>query len=154
MESKKYKSLRLKHFDYSSDGYYFITICTFQKQKVIDNLYRQLLKRVLISMESRFTGMNLDYYVFMGNHCHIIIRLIKSKVGLSKIVQTFKSITAVKIRKMGFKGEYFWQKNYYEHVIRNDKELNMIREYVRHNSEKEKYLLQEKASKLASYGVK
>jgi len=74
----------------------------------------------------------------MPNHLHVIFIFKNSKVALPKIVQAFKSLTTLKIKKMGYQQESLWQKNYYEHVIRDEKSLNKIREYIKNNPEKER----------------
>ncbi|PIS42185.1 MAG: transposase [Candidatus Kerfeldbacteria bacterium CG08_land_8_20_14_0_20_40_16] len=132
------KSIRLKDYDYSSDGAYFVTICTFQRARVIDKIYNSLLKRELSALEKRFSGAKVNFYVIMPNHLHVIFIFKNSKVALPKIVQAFKSLTTLKIKKMGYQQESLWQKNYYEHVIRDEKSLNKIREYIKNNPEKER----------------
>ncbi len=133
-----HKHLRLKEYDYSDDGAYFVTICTFEKKKIISTIIKKLLTRELQDIKKRFKGVNIDFFVFMQNHCHIIFCLKNSSVPLNRIVQAFKSITTVKIKRTGFKEKVFWQRNYYEHIIRNEEELNRIRKYIRSNPKKEK----------------
>jgi len=54
---------------------------------------------------------------------------------LSAIIQNFKSITTRKINEVQkIPGAKLWQRNYYEHIIRSEKELNQIREYILNNS--------------------
>ena len=50
---------------------------------------------------------------------------------LHKIIQGFKSVTTRKCFEYGYKN--IWQRNYYEHIIRNDEEYNKICEYVINN---------------------
>ena len=133
------QSIRLKNFDYNTDGAYFVTICTFQKSKIINDAYQLILKKELLGLNKRFKGIKVDYYVFMPNHFHIIFIFHNSQVGLSRVIQAFKSMTTLKLKKAGFRGTYFWQKNYYEHVVRNVTSLNRIREYIKQNPEKESY---------------
>lgn len=133
------RSIRLKNYDYAADGAYFVTICTFEKSNIITNVFKELLKRELINLEKRFPGVKVDFYVFMPNHCHIIFIFHNAKYPLSRVIQAFKSLTTLRLKKSGFNGTYFWQKNYYEHVIRDDESLNRVREYIRQNPEKEKY---------------
>ena len=132
------RSIRLKKFDYSDDGAYFVTICTFQKSKIISPKFEIILKHELRDLEKRFKGVKIDFFVLMPNHCHIIFIFRNAQVELSVVIQAFKSITTLKSKKVGFHGAYFWQKNYYEHVIRNDESLNRIREYIKFNPGKER----------------
>jgi putative transposase len=57
----------------------------------------------------------------------------ESSVDLPRVIQAFKSITTLRLKRQGFKGERFWQRNYYEHVIRGPEELTRIREYIQNN---------------------
>ncbi len=127
------KHTRLKQYDYSSDGAYFITICTKDKKPIINDYYRPIIEQELKDIKNRFSGIELDYYVIMDNHIHFILLFFDSKVVLSKIIQAFKSLTTLKIKRKGYKSQRFWQPNYYEHVIRNEKTLNKIRKYIVEN---------------------
>jgi len=133
------RSIRLKNYDYKTDGAYFVTNCTFQKSKIINDAYQLILKRELLGLKRCLKGIKVDFFVFMPNHCHIIFIFHQARVSLPRVVQAFKSLTTLKLKKAGFRGTYFWQKNYYEHVVRDDESLNRIREYIKLNPEKENY---------------
>jgi len=64
-----HKHLRLKKYDYSEDGAYFVIICTFEKKKVIDKKIKKLLTKELRNMEIRFRGVKIDF-LFL---CKIIV---------------------------------------------------------------------------------
>lgn len=132
------RSIRLKNYDYSADGTYFVTICTLGKSNIITEPYKKILKKKLQAIEKRFPGVKVDFHVFMPNHCHIIFIFENSKAVLPKVVQAFKSLTTLGIKRSGFQGTYFWQKNYCEHVIRDNESLNRIRTYIKDNPEKER----------------
>jgi putative transposase len=91
------------------------------------------LEEELNQLPGRFEGVTLDYFVVMRNHLHIIFLFNDSPASLPKVVQAFKSISALKLKRRGFKGEKFWQKNYYEHVVRDPGELKKVREYIQNN---------------------
>jgi putative transposase len=109
-------------------------------------------------LPSKFSAVRLDDHIIMPNHFHGIIRIVGedlrvrpepnegahggaplqqiSSAPISRIVQWFKSITtheyANGVRDRGwptFRGR-LWQRNYYEHVIRNEDELNRVRQYI------------------------
>jgi putative transposase len=128
----KRKNIRLKHYDYSTDGYYFVTICAHRRKPIIDK-NDKIIKDVLCDLSQRFTGISIDYYVLMPSHLHIIFVLEEAKVPLWEMVRTFKALVS---RKIGVKN--FWQRGYYEHVIRNEKALFRIREYIQNNPLAEK----------------
>lgn len=127
------KNIRLKDFDYRQNGAYFVTICTDFKKDLIREREKLILQEELNQLPSRFKGVTLDYLVIMRNHLHIIFLFNESSVDLPRVIQVFKSITTLRLKKQGFKGERFWQRNYYEHVIRDSKELEKIRKYIQNN---------------------
>lgn len=101
------KSIRLKEFDYSKQGMYFITICTQDRKNL-------------------FWDVNKNSEKCMGgaSPAHTI----------GNIICTFKSITTITCNKIqNTKGRNIWQRNYYEHIIRNEKELYKIIKYIEHN---------------------
>jgi putative transposase len=78
------------------------------------------------------SGVKIDYYVVMPTHIHMSVILDGCKLSLGEIIRRFKAKSS---REAGFK---LWQPNYYEHVIRNEKALLRIREYIQNNPLKEK----------------
>ena len=123
----KRKEIRLKNYDYSSNGYYFVTICTNNKQSFVEK-HKQEIEKTLLTLPARFSGLTLDYYCLMPTHLHIILILDKVKVTLSQIVRAFKALVTKIIGEKSI-----WQRNYYEHVIRTEKALSKIREYIQNN---------------------
>lgn len=120
------KDIRLKQYDYKSDGYYFVTPVTklrknafFGKELMVENELRDVINKC--------EGVSLDYFVIMPNHAHIIFILKNSNLHLGEIVRRFKAKVSHAF------GESVWQWNYYEHVIRNELALNKIREYIINN---------------------
>ena len=91
-----------------------------------------------------YSTVTLDLFVVMPNHVHGIIILTDVGAGLkpaptkrnplSEIVRAFKTFSARRINEYrNTAGSPVWQRNYYEHVIRNERELNQIREYISTN---------------------
>jgi len=150
------KSIRLKGYDYSQGGAYFIMICARNKE-----LYFQQhpeLKRILIrqwqEIPDRYANIRLDEFVIMPNHIHGIIivgatlavaQAREKRAGarpaptIGEIIGIFKSLCLhgwlkyIKENRIDAVGK-FWQRNYYEHIIRNEDELNQIRKYIAENS--------------------
>jgi putative transposase len=129
------KSTRLKHYDYKNNGYYFITICTAQRRPLLDK-YRKESENLLKSIPSRFNGVKLDFYSFIPDHLHAIFTLENADVSISEIVRTYKALVT---RETNCKP--FWEWNYFEHIIRNEKALFEIRKYIQENPEKERIVL-------------
>jgi len=157
MDLPNRRSIRLKNFDYSSEGAYFITICTQGREmlfgdiidkKMKTNILGDLLTSIWKSLPDRFS-VDLGSYQIMPNHFHGIILINQSvgaplvgalsktgqvqdlplrKISLGDIVGTFKSLST-----NAWKHGKFWQRNYYEHVIRNDKDFDKISWYIENN---------------------
>ncbi|MBN1621343.1 MAG: transposase [Endomicrobiales bacterium] len=126
------KSIRLKNYDYSSNGYYFVTICTKNAKPFITR-YHKTIKAILYSLPTKINGLNIDYTCLMPTHIHTIFILNNVKKTLGEIIRMFKALVT---KETGLTN--FWQRNYYEHVIRNEKALLKIREYIQNNPLAEK----------------
>jgi len=85
------KEIRLKTYNYKSDGYYFVTICT-NKGKPNIRRYRKLVERILLSLPERFYGMKIDWYALMSTHLHVIFVFDGMKKSLPEVVRTFKTL--------------------------------------------------------------
>jgi len=130
------KNIRLEDYDYRTNGYYFVTICSSGRAKLC-SMYKDTIERHLINLE-KYQGVKLDYYKLMPEHLHFIMILDEAKLPLCRYIQDFKAKTTLEIKKNGFIGKRFWQPNYYEHVIRNENALTKIREYIEYNPDVEK----------------
>ena len=89
--------------------------------------YKRMVEQILLSLPERFSGLRIDWYVLMSTHLHVIFAFYGMKEGLPEVVRTFKALVA---RSTGVR---FWQRNYYEHVIRTEAALFKIREYTENN---------------------
>lgn len=130
------KDIRLKHYDYKQDGYYFVTICTdFKQPLLIHSEIKDIVVAGLALLKEQFPGLEIDYSVIMPDHVHIIFILKDSDKTLPQIVQAFKSITTIKAKQaLPLQiGKRLWQPNYFEHIIRNENALAKIREYIQNN---------------------
>ncbi len=121
------KNIRLKDYDYSSDGFYFITICTNYRKPYLTGKTKEMVAQFIEQLPHRISGVKLDYCRIMPSHVHLILALEGCQLKLSEIVRRLKAVTARQIR---FR---LWQPNYYEHVIRDDKALAKVREYIQNN---------------------
>jgi len=126
------KTIRLKDYDYKTNGYYFVTICTALRKPLLER-YRKEAEMILKNLASRFTGVELDFYSFVPDHLHAILILNDANASVGEIVRTYKALVT---KTTGCKP--FWEWNYYEHIIRNEKALYEIRKYIQDNPEKEK----------------
>jgi putative transposase len=123
---------RLERFDYSSNGGYFVTICTHRRQSLLTGESFDIASGELEALCGRFEGVGLDCRTLMPDHVHAIFTLTDCGAALSAIVQSYKSITARRIRERVVI-ERVWQRGFYDRIIRNEMELAALREYVQHN---------------------
>jgi len=149
----KRRSIRLKAFDYSEAGAYFVTVCTHQRQCLLGNVidgqvqltaWGGIVAKCWHTIQEHFPEMEPDAFVVMPNHVHgilIIAPTAPATVGarhapplLGAVIGSFKSSSTKYIRRLQADPEVgVWQRNYYEHVIRNEASLNRIREYIATN---------------------
>ena len=136
------KNIRLKEYDYSSKGMYFITICTKDKKdvfgKIVDNKmifndYGNKLNDILMSFKN--DKYEIDYYQIMPNHIHFIVNINEDNlIDLSKVISQIKSKCT---NLLAYKN--LWQKNFYERVVSDEKEYNNIVIYINENPYRDKY---------------
>ncbi len=124
---KGIKNIRLKDYDYRTDGYYFVTICTNYRKPYLVGRIKDVVAQFIEQIPQNITGLKVDYIIIMPTHLHIIFILEECKLKLGEVVRRLKAGTS---KKAWIK---LWQPNYYEHVIRNKNALNKIREYIQNN---------------------
>lgn len=146
------KSTHLKGYDYTQPGYYFVTVCTYQRQKLFQPWVGAHLCvrppetegpvwKWLYETEQKYPGIQIDSSCVMPDHIHAIIAITGAHTGapLHEIVQWFKTqstneyIRQVKQGKLPPFDTHIWQRGYYEHMIRNDADLNATRCYIQNN---------------------
>ncbi len=166
------RSIRLKEYDYSQNGLYFITICTRNSECIFGEIVEgemvltdagRITRQCWLCIPEHYPDSKLHEYVVMPNHVHGIIQIYKETVGVQDLepknkpkvrVQNFEPLQN-KYQKIipgsigsiirGFKvgvTKWFrqnkkvfnvWQRNYYEHVIRNERSYYEISEYIMNN---------------------
>jgi REP element-mobilizing transposase RayT len=170
------RSIRLKDYDYTQHGAYFITICTRNRERLLGSVQDgqivlndvgNIVESVWQGLPNRFPSVGLDAYVIMPNHVHGIIAvgaqliapcpvgrddktdqegamnhaptIVGNPAGamnhaptLGNIVRTFKAASTNVIRKSRAPA-FAWQRNYHEHIIRDERSLNGIHRYIQVN---------------------
>jgi REP-associated tyrosine transposase len=154
------RSIRLKGYDYSRAGIYFVTICSQNRAFLFGNVADgnillndagRMIEKWYIELENKYPNVRCDQFVCMPNHVHFIIFNVGADLcvrpdsgahagaPLPEIVQWFKTMTTNEyircVKQHGwppFAGK-LWQRNYYEHIVRSENELNRIREYITNN---------------------
>jgi len=158
------RSIRLKDYDYSKAGAYFVTICTQGREcllgEVVDasivlNQYGGIVEQVWCKIPHHFSSVTLDAAVIMPNHFHGIVLIAEEslpvqqnshdlapkqnskKPTLGQIVAYFKYQSTKLINEaQDLTGVKFWQRNYYEHIIRSEASLARLRTYIAQNPQK------------------
>lgn len=147
------RSIRLPGYDYSQNGAYFVTICTQNRECLFGDIVGNEMKLNELgnivnnqwkNLSIKFKNIELDIYCIMPNHFHGIITINKLLHGgrenlaptLGNIVALFKYQTTKQFNSVvgawSSRPIYpkIWQRNYYEHIIRDDGDLNRVREYI------------------------
>ena len=144
MELPKRKPTRLKEYDYSSPGAYFITICTHNRKCLLSeinvgeglcalpqNILTPLGKEIENSIQyinDNYIGATIDKYVIMPNHIHLIVILDNTgghgNPPLQNLIGQLKSYTTNKF------GRTLWQRSFHDHIIRDKNDYQKIWEYI------------------------
>ncbi|HQF61561.1 MAG TPA: hypothetical protein PLT26_03595 [Anaerolineaceae bacterium] len=163
------RSIRLPGYDYTQPGAYFITVVTYARAFILGEItgetmrlspIGEMVSEELPRLENRFAALELDEWVIMPNHVHILLILgrgtgdsIKSlphidlpraptseRFGapvagsIPTIVRSLKSSTTQRfIRLTGDRSTRLWQRNYYDRIIRTEDELRRARGYIQNN---------------------
>jgi len=157
------RSIRLKGYDYARAGAYFVTICTRNREclfgEVVDgklwlNDAGRIVADVWEWLGIQYDYVELDEWVVMPNHLHGIIVIVDDdrrggsrtaptrtaptpptqRKPIGRLVGAFKTVSTKHINEhRGTPGVPVWQRNYYEHIIRNDPSLQRIRAYIANN---------------------
>jgi len=146
------RTIRLPDWDYRTAAFYFITICTHQRQHLFEDLRLHEIAVnawTYIPQQPHAKHVVMDQSVVMPNHVHGIIHVVdgtktavshSSKrapagsigaiVGNYKMLVTKRAKATLKASDTDMK---VWQRGYYERIIRNERELNAIRKYIQDN---------------------
>lgn len=139
---KTRKNIRLKEYDYTKKGYYFITLCSKNMQNLFGELkdfkmqYNDYGNKIIYTIGNfNIKDVKIEYYQIMPNHLHLIIEFEKDiDKKLSTIVSMFKSRCTY---NLGIKN--IWQRGYFERIIRDEKEYYNVVRYIQNNPYRDKY---------------
>lgn len=157
------RSIRLPGYDYSQPGAYFVTLCIEQRLPLLGAIIDDevdlspagaMVATIWSGLGERYPGVSVDAYTVMPNHLHGILWLFDpsesadehvispdhaSALSLPTVIQRFKTYTAHLYGKgvasdqwSRYRGR-LWQHRFHEHVIRNERDLQAIREYIANN---------------------
>ena len=130
----KQKSPRMKNFDYASAHYYFVTICTWNKQCLFGspgnlNTCGLIAEYGLRNISAHFPGVRIDNYVIMPNHIHIILITEEAGINLSNVIGQYKAFVSRQIHKKQ-SHLHLWQASFHDHVIRSQTSYEKIWLYI------------------------
>ncbi len=151
MELPERKANRLCEFDYSTNGAYFITICTQNRKKILSQIVGDgspvpkpagmIAEEYIQKIPEKYPTVSVDQYVIMPDHIHILLR-INHGTGdpsptLGNVIGWYKYQVTKQINlQMNAEENKFFQRSYYDHVIRNQQDYNEVWEYIENNPRK------------------
>lgn len=150
------RNLRLRNFDYSRRGGYFITICSHQKRCIFGNIQNsfvqlsaigEIVNNNWLQIPKHTPRVEIGTFVVMPNHIHGILYIIDEEFGIEPtsiprtkqkspnigaILGWFKMSVTRDVR-ITMPGVEVWQRNYYDHILRNEVDEQRIMEYIQMN---------------------
>ncbi len=150
MDLPKRKRTRLQGYDYSQNGYYFVTICTKDKEKLLCEIVGEglcalpktnltdigkITDNAINFVNQKYDRITVDKYVIMPNHIHLIIKIEKQTGGLGgpplqHVIGRLKSFITHKY------GKPIFQRSFHDHVIRGEQDYLKIWNYIDTNPQK------------------
>ncbi len=158
MELSKRKPTRLKDYDYSTPGAYFVTVCThnrkslfgnivggdiFSAPKIILSSVGKIVNDEILNIESHYKNIKIDKFVIMPNHIHLIIRITERinafptiKYDIPNVVGKFKASVTRNVGKAFMPSAKLWQDSFHDHIIRGEEDYKEIWQYIDKNPAK------------------
>jgi REP element-mobilizing transposase RayT len=151
------RSIRLHGYDYSQEGIYFVTICVQNRECVFGEIINsnlelnemgRMVQNVWLQINEKYKHISTDHFILMPDHLHgiiIINDLMHKGEGTSPLRKPYKPTLGNIIAWFKYQstkqcnqlrhtpGIRLWQRNYFEHIIRNEHELNRIINYISKN---------------------
>lgn len=143
------QSIRLKDYDYANAGSYFITLCTQDRRHLFGHIEEgimhlsiigEIVENQWLALPQRFPNIELGSFVIMPNHVHYIIEILENQnITVGSITGAFKSLCVHHILQEQKAVDYdiiigkIWQRNMWEHIIRNETEWQHINNYILNN---------------------
>ena len=141
----KRKPNRLKGYDYSSNGVYFITICTDNRKCILSEIvgadtirpcinrlteYGEIVKNSIENISKKYKNCLVDYYVIMPNHIHLLISINNHSGRMISAPTVIGQLKRYVSKECSFP---IWQKGFYDHIIRDEEDYINKAEYIINN---------------------
>lgn len=157
MELQTRKPNRLKNYNYSQNGAYFITICTKDRKHILSKIeiepttvgnavlgipsvkllkYGKITDKIISQINCFYDEIKIDKYIIMPNHLHLIISINNNGASrtthptISDYIRTIKRFINQEI------GYNIWQKSFYDHIIRDKYDYQTRWQYIDDNPAK------------------
>ncbi len=142
------KPTRLKEYDYSTPGAYFVTICTKDRKEILGKIVGgdaliapknklteigRICDKYIKNINVKYQDVTVDNYVIMPNHIHLIISLhgtMRASSPTANIQTIIRSLKTLITKEIGYS---IWQRSFHDHIIRGEKDYKNIWEYVDKN---------------------
>ena len=156
MEYKNRKHLRLQEYDYNTQGAYFLTFCTYNRKNTLSRIVGaihespksvltrqgQIVDEIIQSIPQHI-GVTLDRYVIMPNHIHLVLVIeeepraihespLRKRSAISNAIGYIKMNASKRIHQ-DYGNTQVWQRGFYDHVIRNERDYLEIAKYIEEN---------------------
>ena len=145
------RSHRLKTWDYAAPGYYFLTVCTRDRDCILSQINSvptvgapigrpllscagEIVQQCLLAMEKRYSAVEIDEFVIMPNHIHLILKICGDEEGrpmgaptVSTLMNQWKGAASKQA------GGPLWQRGFYDHILRDEAEYLLVKDYIQTN---------------------
>lgn len=150
------QSIRLAAWDYRWAGWYFVTVCTHERRRLLARVVGGRMRLTWAgrrvsnawhTLPDHFDSIQVDAFVVMPDHVHGIIRIVMTQPGapdrvgcsgpppgsLGAAIGAFKAAASKAIRMQRPDIGRLWQRNYFERILRNEEALIAVRKYIVNN---------------------
>ena len=141
---------RLRGFDYSVAGYYFVTVCVHERRDLLGAIRNgevslsdagPMLEAIILRLPDAFPHVAVDTFVVMPDHFHVLlyISMENESTSLGEVMKWIKGVGTTEYRRgvieQGWPryNQHLWQSGYYDEIVRSEKQLYAIQQYIEDN---------------------
>ena len=153
MEHPERKLNRLSEYDYSTNGAYFVTVCTQDRRRILSTIvgdgfsvptpYGIIAEKMIAQIPVKYPSVAVDKYAIMPDHIHLLLRFDwnlgteNPSPTLGNVIGWYKyQVTRQVDSQIGLDSPKLFQRSYYDHVIRNQQDYDEIWQYIENNPRK------------------
>ena len=167
-EQPERKQNRIENYDYATCGAYFVTICTVNREKIFWNnlvgadIIRpqnvplsqtgEIVQQGILQVAEHYENVVVDQYCIMPDHVHLILRIESDEGGRMVSAPTISTVVGSLKRWVSRQiGKPIWQKSFYDHAIRNQRDYEEIWQYIENNPLKYAQIMSCKMGQMGVY---